>query len=180
MFQLISAYNHYFVYQAFKSASKYKEEGQDLYYNDYACDYSTEKCQFALDGFLKKAIDEELVDGFGLQGHIDCDNIRQTIANAKLIYEKGLKCQITELDITTGSSEQDFQKQKTAYKDLAKAILKGNDDGEMEVNAFVVWGITDDTSWKRGQNPLLFSSNYEKKPAYYGLLEAVNEFEHGK
>ena len=166
-----------FVYQAFNFASMYKEEGQDLYYNDYACDYNTSNCEFALNGFLKKAIDEELVDGFGLQGHIDCDNIRQTIANAKLIKEKGLKCQITELDITTGSSESDFQKQKTAYKNLAKAILEGNDKDEMDVNAFIVWGITDDTSWKRGQNPLLFTSNYGKKPAYYGMLEAVQEFE---
>lgn len=166
-----------FVYQAFKFASMYKEEGQDLYYNDYACDYNTSRCEFALDGFLKQAVEEHLVDGFGLQGHIDCDNTRQTIANAKLIKERGLKCQITELDITTGSSESDFQKQKNAYKTLASAILEGNEKEEMEVNAFVVWGITDDTSWKRGQNPLLFTSNYGKKPAYYGLLEAVQEFE---
>ena len=166
-----------FVYQAFKFASQYKGEDQDLYYNDYACDYNTSNCEFALNGFLKKAIEEKLVDGFGLQAHIDCDNIRQTIANAKLIKEAGLKCQLTEIDITTGSSESDYQKQKTAYKDLMAAILEGNDKEEMDVNAFIVWGITDDTSWKRGQNPLLFTSSYAKKPAYYGLLEAVQEFE---
>ena len=167
-----------FVYQAFKFAAQYKAEDQDLYYNDYACDYSTEKCEFALNGFLKDAIEEHLVDGFGLQGHIDCDNTRQTIANAKLIKEKGLKCQITELDITTnGSDEASFNKQKTAYKTLAKGILEGNKNEEMDVNAFIVWGITDDTSWKRNQNPLLFTSSYAKKPAYYGMLEAVEEFE---
>ena len=167
-----------FVYQAFKFAAQYKAEDQDLYYNDYACDYSTEKCEFALNGFLKDAIEEHFVDGFGLQGHIDCDNTRQTLANAKLIKERGLKCQITELDITTnGSDEANFNKQKTAYKTLAKGILEGNANEEMDVNAFIVWGITDDTSWKRNQNPLLFTSSYAKKPAYYGMLEAVEEFE---
>lgn len=166
-----------FVYHAFKYAADYKDEDQDLYYNDYACDYNTSNLEFALNGFLKKAIEEGYVDGFGLQGHIDCDNTRQTIANAKLIKEKGLKCQVTELDITTnGSDEASFAKQKSAYKTLASAILEGNEKEEMDVNAFIVWGITDDTSWKRNQNPLLFSSNYGKKPAYYGLLEAVNEF----
>ena len=167
-----------FVYKAFEYAAQYKEEDQDLYYNDYACDYSTEKCEFALEGFLADAIKEGLVDGFGLQGHIDCDNTRQTLANAKLIKEKGLKCQITELDITVnGTDESSFNRQKAAYKTLVKGILEGNANEEMDVNAFVVWGITDDTSWKRGQNPLLFTSSYAKKPAYYGMLEALDEFE---
>ncbi|MBO7573341.1 MAG: endo-1,4-beta-xylanase [Bacilli bacterium] len=167
-----------FVYQAFKFASRYKDDGQDLYYNDYACDYNTSNLEFALNGFLKDAIDEQLVDGIGLQGHIDCDNTRQTLANAKLIKEKGLKCEVTELDITTnGSDETSFNRQKEAYKALTKGILEGNAKEEMDVNAFIVWGITDDTSWKRNQNPLLFTSSYLKKPAYYGMLDALEEFE---
>ena len=167
-----------FVYQAFKFASRYKDDGQDLYYNDYACDYNTSNLEFALNGFLKEAIDEQLVDGIGLQGHIDCDNTRQTLANAKLIKEKGLKCEVTELDITTnGSDETSFNRQKEAYKALTKGILEGNAKEEMDVNAFIVWGITDDTSWKRNQNPLLFTSSYLKKPAYYGMLDALEEFE---
>lgn len=118
------------------------------------------------------------MDGIGLQGHIDCDNTRQTLANAKLIKEKGLKCEVTELDITTnGSDETSFNRQKEAYKALTKGILEGNAKEEMDVNAFIVWGITDDTSWKRNQNPLLFTSSYLKKPAYYGMLDALEEFE---
>ena len=165
-----------FVYQAFKYAAMYKEDYQDLYYNDYACDYNTSKCEFALNGFLKNAIDEGLVDGFGLQGHIDCDNVRQTLANAKLIYSRGLKCQITELDITTGSSASDLEKQKKAYKDLFGGIIEGNQNDEMEVNAVVLWGVADDYSrgWRYGQNPLLFANDFTKKPAYFGVLEALD------
>lgn len=165
-----------FVYQAFKCAYQYKEEDQELYYNDYDFDYNTDNCTFALNGFLKDAIEDGYIDGVGIQGHIDVDNIRQDIAAAKLIKEKGLKCQITELDITTNStSEEGLLKQKKAYKDLISQILKLNETGETEVNAIVVWGIVDNLSWKSSQNPLLFDSNYAKKPAYYGFLEAIEE-----
>ena len=158
-------------------AAKYKAEDQDIYYNDYACDYNVDNCTFALNGFLKQAVDEHLVDGFGIQGHIDTANIRHVINVAKLIKEKGLKCQITELDITTTNSEQGFAEQKAAYKDLVSELLDLNAKGETNVNAIVVWGITDDTSWKRGQEPLLLTSSYKKKPAYYGFLEALTEYQ---
>ena len=46
----------------------------------------------------------------------------------------------------------------------------------MDVNAIIVWGITDDTSWHRTNYPLMFDSNYAKKPAYYGFMEALEEF----
>ena len=168
-----------FVYYACKYANKYKEDYQELYYNDYEFDYNTPVCEYVLNTLLKKAIKEELVDGVGIQGHIDCDNIRHDIANAKLIKAKGLKCQITELDITTNTNEEGYQKQGEAYKDMVKQILELNESGETDVNAIIVWGITDDTSWKRGQDPLLFTSNYKKKPAYYGFLDALEEFEKG-
>ena len=60
---------------------------------------------------------------------------------------------------------------------MVNQILTLNKSGQTDVNALIVWGITDDTSWKRGQDPLLFTSSYKKKPAYYGFLEALNEFE---
>lgn len=165
-----------FVYQAFKCAAKYKDEGQDLYYNDYDYDYNTSNCEFALNGFLQDAIDEGLVDGVGIQGHIDSDQTMDVIiADAKMIKEKGLKCQITELDITVGGS--DWNKQKNAYTRLITKILKANAAGETEINAIILWGTTDNVSWKSYQNPLLFTSNYEKKPCYYGFLEAIDEIE---
>ena len=166
-----------FVYYAFKYASKYKEDYQELYYNDYEYDYNTSYCEYALNTLLKKAIAENLIDGVGIQGHIDCDNLTPDIENAKLIKQKGLKCQITELDLTTSTNDEGYQKQKVAYKDMVNQILTLNKSGQTDVNALIVWGITDDTSWKRGQDPLLFTSSYKKKPAYYGFLEALNEFE---
>lgn len=168
-----------FVYYAFKFARQYAEEGQELYYNDYAFDYDTNNCKFALNTLLKDAIAEELIDGVGIQGHLDTNNfsLDAVIKDAEMIKEKGLKCQITELDITVNSdSQSDLNNQKNAFKRLGTRVLESNASGKTEINAIVFWGIRDDMSWKRNQHPLLFNENYAKKPAYYGFLEAVEEY----
>ena len=167
-----------FVYYAFKFARQYAAEGQELYYNDYAFDYDTNNCKFALNTLLKDAIAEELIDGVGIQGHLDTNNfsLDAVIKDAEMIKEKGLKCQITELDITVNSdSTADLNNQKNAFKRLGTRVLESNASGKTEINAIVFWGIRDDMSWKRNQHPLLFNENYAKKPAYYGFLEAVQE-----
>ena len=168
-----------FVYYAFKFARQYAAEGQELYYNDYAFDYDTNNCKFALNTLLKDAIAEELIDGVGIQGHLDTNNfsLDAVIKDAEMIKEKGLKCQITELDITVNSeSTADLNNQKNAFKRLGTRVLESNASGKTEINAIVFWGIRDDMSWKRNQHPLLFNENYAKKPAYYGFLEAVEEY----
>ena len=166
-----------FVYYAFKYASMYKQEWQELYYNDFSFDYDIENCKYALDVLLKDAIAENLIDGVGIQGHIDSNaNMENLINDAKMIYEKGLKCQITELDITTnGTDQNNLNKQKEAYKNLISRVLYCNLHQETGINGIILWGTTDNTSWKGGQNPLLFNNSYGKKPAYYGFLEAINE-----
>ena len=167
-----------FVYYAFKFARQYAAEGQKLYYNDYAYDYDTNSCKFAINTLLKQAIQEELVDGIGIQGHTDSDqNMDAFITNAKAIKKAGLECQITELDITiNGNSSSDYTKQKKAYNTLITKILKNNQSGQTNVTALVVWGVVDDASWKNSQYPLLFTKNYGKKPAYYAFLEAIEPY----
>ena len=175
-----------YIYQAFLAANKYKKDYQEVYYNDYAFDQiewgGVERCQWAVDELLKKAIDEKLSDGIGIQSHIEKPEYADAvIEDAKIICKAGIKCQITELDINISSnSESDFQTQKDLYKKIVKAVLEGNDNGTMNVNAIIVWGITDDTSWHRSNYPLMFDNNYAKKPAYYGFLEALEEFENNQ
>lgn len=36
------------------------------------------------------------------------------------------------------------------------------------------WGTMDETSWRAMGGPLLFS-NYQTKPAYYGVIEAAKK-----
>lgn len=167
-----------FVYYAFKYSRQYAAEGQKLYYNDYSYDYDTNNCKFAINTLLKQAIAEGLIDGVGIQGHTDSDqNMDAFITNAKAIKNAGLECQITELDITiNGTSTTDYNKQKKAYSTLLTKILNNNQSGQTDITAVVVWGVVDDASWKSSQNPLLFTKNYGKKPAYYAFIEAVQPF----
>ena len=162
-----------FVYYAFKYARQYAEPEQKLYYNDWSYDNDKQNLTYALNTLLTPIINEGLIDGVGIQGHKGInENMDILIDDAKQIYKKGLACQITELDITiSGTSE--YNKQKTAYKNLITKILKGNIEGTMNVDAVVVWGIDDANSWRRGQHALLFTDKYAKKPAYYGFLEAI-------
>ena len=170
-----------FIYQAFVAANRHKKDYQDLYYNDYAFDQEkwggVERCQWACDTLLKQAIDEELLDGIGIQAHIEEPKYADAvIEDAKIICNAGIKCQITELDINCGG-ESEFETQKGLYKKIVKSVLEGNANGTMNVNAIIVWGVTDDLSWHSSNSPLMFKSDYSKKPAYYGFLEALNEFE---
>ena len=41
----------------------------------------------------------------------------------------------------------------------------------------ILWGITDNLSWHSTNYPLLFNSDYSKKPAYYAFLNAIDEVE---
>ena len=172
-----------YIYQAFLAADKYKKDYQEVYYNDYAFDQiewgGIERCQWAVDDLLKKCIDEKLIDGIGIQSHIEKPEYADAvIEDAKIICNAGIKCQITELDINiSGNNETQFASQKDLYKKIVKAVLEGNADGTMDVNAIIVWGITDNTSWHSSNYPLMFDNNYAKKPAYYGFLEALEEFE---
>ena len=171
-----------YIYQAFLAADKYKMDYQEVYYNDYAFDQiewgGIERCQWAVDELLKKAIDEELIDGIGIQAHIEKPEYADAvIEDAKIICGAGIKCQITELDINiNGNNESTFAQQKDLYKKIVKSVLEGNNEGTMDVNAIIVWGITDNTSWHSSNYPLLFDNNYAKKPAYYGFMEALEEF----
>ena len=164
-----------FVYYAFLYSRRYAAEGQALYYNDYAYDYDTNNCKFAVNTMLKRAIEEKLIDGVGIQTHLSTDaNVDNIITDAKMIHQKGLACQLTEIDVTTsGNSKTIFNNQKTYYKNLVTKVLKANANNQTNIDALVLWGITDNASWRRNQYPLLFDDNYAKKPAYYGFLEAV-------
>ena len=169
-----------FVYYAFKYASEIKEELEmdvELYYNDFAFDYQPNLCQWAISNILKDAIAENLIDGVGIQTHLDSGaNMDNVINDAKYIKQAGLKCQLTEIDITTnGTSQNEYDKQSTAYKTLVKKVLENNDSKETDINAVILWGVTDNLSWKRNQYPLLFTDEYEKKPAYTGFLQALSE-----
>ena len=83
----------------------------------------------------------------------------------KLLAEKGL-------DIGAGKmTEEVLMKQKEKYRNIMKLMITFADQTE----AVQVWGLKDDMSWRTGQYALLFDKNINPKPAFYGVLEAVQE-----
>lgn len=163
-----------YVYYAMKYAHMHKKPWQDLYYNDYSYDFVSNNCSYALNTLLKKAISEKLVDGLGIQGHlITSANMDTIIKDAKMIYEKGLKCQITELDIGINDTTKDsYEKQEASYSSLITKILKAHKNKEANINAIVLWGVSDNYSWRNDEYPLLFDGSFNKKPAYYAFYNA--------
>ena len=173
-----------YIYQAFVAASTYKKDYMDLYYNDYSFEQSRwggpKRLQTAVstDRLLKKAIDEKILDGIGIQSHcLDYEDVDAILECAEISYNAGVKCQLTELDINCNGSSEFDNKQKEAYSKLIKGLVKGKDEGKMDVNAVILWGITDNLSWHKDNLPLLFNADYSKKPAYYSFLNALSEVE---
>ncbi len=165
------------VAKAFEFAKKYAAEGVKLYYNDY-----NTPLQPKLNGIIKlleQLVAEGNIDGYGFQMHYSNGQTAATepspekILNAlEKIAGLGLKLRVSELDIGAGKmTETALMKQKEAYKTIMKLMLKFAEQTE----AVQVWGLKDDMSWRTGQYALLFDKNINPKPAFYGVLEAVQE-----
>ncbi|MDO4864855.1 MAG: endo-1,4-beta-xylanase [Ruminococcus sp.] len=163
-----------FIKPAFEYAKKYAPEGTKLYYNDYN-EYMDKK-----DAIVKLAeeinSDGHYIDGIGMQSHLNVTNNGgndpfPTAGMYKNALEKfsktGLDIQITELDATVDGENYDLQAQY--YSDIFDAIVAYKD----YVSAVVVWGTTDDQSWRASKNPLLFNKDYEAKPAYFSIVDGI-------
>lgn len=113
------------------------------------------------------------IDGIGIQGHMDAglNYVGAIEANIKRCKEAGLLCRITELDLgIDDTSAENLQKQAQTYYSLAKIAMRNEN-----CQSLMIWGLADDLTWRTGRNPLLFDSNMNKKPAYWGVHEALRE-----
>lgn len=119
------------------------------------------------------------VDGVGIQGHYDIGNLGWILNNnelAKAIQHfklLGIEVYITELDI--GSVNRQWnntiaQQQRKDYYDVVKQAI------EAGVSRINTWGIQDRTEnegWRSNEHPLLWDENFKKKPAYFGVQQAL-------
>lgn len=96
----------------------------------------------------------------------------------------GVKVHITELDVYQGPSGQvkdPWQAQKDVYYNVVRTCIHDTNCGSI-----TVFGVSDRYSWLRTNldmddaRPLLFDDNYQKKPAYYGVLQALKEGRDGQ
>ena len=156
-----------------------------LYYNDYNTSDVNGKST-AVYYKLKQMIDNGIpVSGVGFQSHQTLEQYSGNfIASLKENFDRfaklGLSLAVTEMDIriTLPSDQADFDKQGQFYGDFLKTFLE-NPAGR----TFMTWGFTDRYSWIPGTFPgtgeaLIFTTNYEPKPAYTQMLAVLKNFEY--
>ena len=165
----------------------------ELFYNDYSEWHSaksemivkvlTEE-QYNLSGRLAKSdviskdgdgtiFGDGLIDGVGMQGHLDAtQNIPEYMRALEKYDEYIGNVHITELDVgISGSGEKAYSKQAEFYYNFFSALMDEVDDG-VGLTCVTFWGLTDDASWRRGADPLLFKSDLSEKSAFDAVAAA--------
>ena len=177
-----------FVTNAFAYARKYASPNIKLYYNDYGPadgfdqanpSASTGKTALIVD-ILKDAKAAGNIDGIGMQGHLGVSytDAEKYVACGKYFSGLGYDVQITELDI---QEDGDAAKQSQLFYDLFKGWAEAVKEGYRFSN-ITFWGLSDDLSWKRANNPLIFkgtNDNLQPKDSFYALVELGNELKYG-
>lgn len=72
---------------------------------------------------------------------------------------------ITELDVGLNGKTED--QQAKYYAELFKFFKEHSD----VITSVTLWGVTDDSSWRSGENPLLFNAQGEPKPAFWAIVD---------
>jgi endo-1,4-beta-xylanase len=118
--------------------------------------------------------------GVGFQGHITPPfapdfaptraEIEQTL---RRFADLGLEVEITEIDVTMDDPANQLELQKEIYRDLTAGCLS-----VAACRGITTWGISDAFTWIEGffgvrGAPLPFDENFQPKPAYDGIREAL-------
>jgi endo-1,4-beta-xylanase len=144
-----------------------------LFYNDFNSDGINPKSTAIYELVKSLKASGVPIDGVGFQAHLDStfDVVQQrTVENYQRFRDLGLEVQLTEVDVTlsgTAPREERLVAQAKVYKELLGACLR------VKCSAFITWGFTDAFSWRAGGAPLPFDSDYQPKPAYFAMIEAL-------
>lgn len=167
-----------YLWYAFYYADKYAPEYIDLYYNDFNEQFKTD----ALYDFVQTLVDDEgnyLIDGIGFQAHLYTeDSLEDYFATMDKLATLGLKISLTELDVCLGTwpvikpaTEENLKVQGQFYYNLINGILSRVEAGTVKMDSLTFWGFTDQLSWRKERNPMLYNITYKPKYALYGALQ---------
>ena len=150
-----------------------------LFYNDYH-EWRADK-KAAILAILDRSTEahgsvfgEGLIDGIGMQGHLsDNNDVAEYIAALREYADHVSEVQITELDVkcTCTNANAEYY-QAVFYKSLFDELVKAKQEG-VNITSVTFWGLTDDNSWIRGANPLLFRGDLSCKKAYEAVVYAA-------
>ena len=167
-----------------------------LFYNDYnewfparvniVIDFTTNRVYNANQSVVKSFAIKEggdgtilgdgLIDGIGMQGHLsDTQNIDTYISALEKYNEAVGEVQITELDVgCTHHDENRWYFQAKFYYELFTRLVAAQESG-VNLSSVTLWGLSDDATWRSGDDPLVLNGDLSKKPAYDAMLLAAQK-----
>lgn len=115
-----------------------------------------------------------LIDGIGMQGHLtdtqDIEQYRKALQKYSAVVDE---VHITELDVGCSKTDENvWLFQAKFFYEFFSMLLEEVKAGA-KLTSVTVWGLTDDASWRRDANPLLFTGKLERKPAFDAVVMAA-------
>ena len=126
------------------------------------------------------------IDMVGVEMHLQAHRLKPNWVDEFHYYlararKSGVKVFVSEMDLyqgPQGSVSDPWETQRQIYYTVARTCL---DDSNCK--GFFTWGIADKMTWLRDRpndvlsdaKPLLFDDDYSRKPAYYGVQQALRE-----
>jgi endo-1,4-beta-xylanase len=174
-----------FIAEAFELAHRADPDAK-LYYNDFGIEGLGSKSDATVD-LVEKLVDSGVpIHGVGFQMHTQATDSSPTLADFRANLARyarlGIEVNISEMDVSVcrvaGSAAQRHRVQQVRYNQLAMACLTSG-----VCNSITIWGLADGSSWLNWQSPcddpeltpspLLFDDDYQRKPAWAGLMDAL-------
>jgi endo-1,4-beta-xylanase len=168
-----------FIDEAF-TAARAADPDAKLYYNDFSAEAMNDKAD-AIYQMVSGMIDRGIpIDGVGFQMHYgaphDVPPVAEFVQNMQRFADLGLEIVISEMDMHVCDGMTPEQ-QATNYHDIVAACV-----AQPGCKAITLWGVTDRYSWLNSwdkincsgsASPLLWDDNFQKKPAYTAVLDAL-------
>lgn len=162
-----------YVQRAFEYARKYAPEGTKLFYNDYNS-YQTRKQNDIID-MLTPVIADGNIDGMGMQSHINTDiSVPLYMTALKKYADLGLEIHVTELDVSAKKIDSWREDQGEYFRKFMAELIDLERNG-VNIKSVTVWGLNDCLSWKAAELPLLFDDDLSRKPAFDGVVQALDD-----
>ena len=155
----------------------------DLYINDFGLESSAAKTDSLIALVAELKAKGAKIDGIGTQMHLARSNINYAGIDRMMqaLAATGLKIRISELDVRVvqnnasgGMTAQFAGIQAAIYKYAIESYIKHVPAAQRA--GVTIWGVNDGNSWMSNNGaefPLLYDDSYNRKPAYTGVLQAL-------
>lgn len=155
----------------------------DLYINDFGLENSVAKTDSLIAFVAELKAKGAKIDGIGTQMHLARSNISYNGIDQMMqkLAATGLKIRISELDVrvvqnssSAGMTDQHAAFQAAIYKYAVESYMKHVPAAQRA--GITVWGVNDGNSWLSNNGAefaLLYTDNYDRKPAYTAVLQAL-------